>query len=33
VRIQPVDAGIAESLQRGAARGALVAAIDENGPV
>ena len=33
VRIQPVDDRIAESLQLGAARGALVAAIDENGPV
>src|SRR5271156_256542 len=32
VRIQPVDDGIAESLQLGTARGALVAGIDENGP-
>jgi serine protease Do len=32
VRIQPVDEGIAESLQLGTARGALVAGIDENGP-
>src|ERR1700684_360560 len=32
VRIQPVDDGIAESLQLGTARGALVAGIDDNGP-
>src|ERR1700722_18188183 len=32
VRIQPVDDGIAESLQLGTARGALVAGIDENRP-
>ncbi len=32
VRIQPVDDAIAESLNIGAARGALVAGIDEHGP-
>ena len=32
VRIQPVDDAIAESLGLGAARGALVAGIDEKGP-
>jgi serine protease Do len=32
VRIQPVDDAIAESLGLGAARGALVAGVDDNGP-